>query len=109
MSADARLYLLTPALSAAELQVFAPRFAAAMAAGDRPRARGRLAGGAHPKRGVGPLFEIAAAHDAALLIEDDARLAVRLGVDGVHVDGSKVAEAAESLKSRGIVGAGGLK
>lgn len=109
MSADARLYLLTPALSVAELQIFAPRFAAAMAAGDVASALVRLARGADPKRVVGPLIEIAAAHDAALLIEDDARLAVRLGVDGVHVEASKVAEATESLKSRGIVGAGGLK
>ena len=106
---DPRLYLITPALNAAELGAFAPRFAEALAAGDVASALVRLAPAADARRIVGALMEIATAHDVALLIEHDARLAARLGVDGVHVDVGDVVEAVESLKSERIVGAGGLK
>jgi len=106
---DARLYLITPALNAADLAAFAPRFAEALGAGDVASVLVRLAPAADARRIVGALLEIAAAHDAALLIEHDARLAARLGADGVHVEAAKVAEAVESLKSQRIVGAGGLK
>jgi thiamine-phosphate pyrophosphorylase len=106
---DARLYLLTPALSAAELDAFAPRFAEALAAGDVASVLVRLAPGADPRRVVAPLLEIAAARDAALLIEDDSRLAARLGADGVHVRGGEVADAVASLKGQRIVGAGSLR
>jgi len=109
MSSDARLYLLTPELSAADLVAFAPRLAAALAAGDVASVLVRLAPGADAKRIVGPLIEIAAAHDAASLIEGDARLAARLGADGVHVEIADVAAAVENFKSQRIVGAGGLK
>ena len=105
---NARLYLITPALSAADLAAFAPRFAEALGAGDVASVLVRLAPAADARRIVGPLLEIAAARDVALLIEHDARLAARLGADGVHVDGRQVAEAVESLKSQRIVGAGGL-
>jgi thiamine-phosphate pyrophosphorylase len=103
-----RLYLLTPALNADDLAAFAPRFAEALGAGDVASALVRLAPGAEARRVVGALLEIAAAHDVALLIEHDARLAARLGADGVHVEAGQVAEAVESLKSQRIVGAGGL-
>jgi thiamine-phosphate pyrophosphorylase len=106
---DARLYLITPALSAAGLAAFAPRFEEALAAGDVASVLARLAPAADARRIVGPLLEIAAAHGAALLIEQDARLAARLGADGVHVLADEVADAVESLKSQRIVGAGGLK
>lgn len=106
---DARLYLITPTLSAADLVSFAPRFAEALGAGDVASALARLAPAADARRVVVPLMEIAAARDVALLIEHDARLAARLGADGVHVEAGQVAEAVESLKSQRIVGAGGLK
>ena len=106
---DARLYLLTPPLSAADLAAFAPRLAEALGAGDVASVLVRLAPGAEARRIVGALLEITAAHDVALLIEHDARLAARLGADGVHVEADQVAEAVESLKSQRIVGAGGLK
>jgi thiamine-phosphate pyrophosphorylase len=106
---DARLYLLTPALGDADIDAFLPRFAAALAAGDVASALARLKPGADPKRVAAPLIEIAAAHDAALVVEGDARLAARLGADGAHVAGADVAEAARSLKPQRIVGAGGLK
>jgi thiamine-phosphate pyrophosphorylase len=106
---DPRLYLITPPLNAAALDAFARLFAEALGAGGVASVLVRLAEGAEAKRIVGPLLEIAAAHDVALLIEHDTRLAARLGVDGVHVDVEAVGEAAESFKSQRIVGAGGLK
>ena len=107
--ANPRLFLLTPALSAADIDAFAPRFAETLAAGDVASVLVRLAPGADPKRIVSALFDLAAARDAALLVEDDARLAVRLGVDGVHVALSEAADAVASFKGQRIVGAGGLK
>jgi thiamine-phosphate pyrophosphorylase len=106
---DARLYLVTPALSAADLDAFAPRFAEALGAGDVASVLVRLAEAGEAKRIVSPLLEIAARHDAALLIERDMRLAARLGADGVHVEAGQVAEAVESFKFQRIVGAGGLR
>jgi thiamine-phosphate pyrophosphorylase len=51
------------------------------------------------------------AADCALLIENDARLAVRLMVDGVHVEsvGAELDRALESLRPKRIVGAGALR
>ena len=106
MPSDPRLYLLTPALSVADLDRFAPRFAAALEVGDVASVLVRFAAAADAKRIVAPLLDICAANDAALLVEGDARLAARLGVDGVHVGAGEVAAAVESL--RRIVGAGGL-
>jgi thiamine-phosphate pyrophosphorylase len=106
-----RLYLITPPLSGADVDLFAPRLAAALAAGDVASLLVRLAPGAEgeAKRIVAPLLEVAAAREAALLIENDARLAARLGADGVHVGLADVAEAVAAFKSQRIVGAGGLR
>jgi thiamine-phosphate pyrophosphorylase len=101
-----RLYLLTPPLMGTE--TFAPRLAAALGAGEVASVLVRLAADSDPKRAVTPLLEIAAAHDAALLIGGDARLAARLGADGVHVDATAVADAIASCHPQRIVGAGGL-
>jgi thiamine-phosphate pyrophosphorylase len=106
---DARLYLITPALAAADLAAFGPRFAAALEAGDVASALLRFSPGADARRVAAPLMEIAAAHDVALLIEGDARLAARLGLDGVHVAGAEVADAVECFKGQRIVGAGALR
>ena len=106
---DARLYLISPALGAADLAAFAPRFEAALSAGDVASVLLRLAPGADAKRVVPPLLEIAAAHDSALLLEDDARLAARLGADGVHLAVADVADAVASFKGERIVGAGRLR
>jgi thiamine-phosphate pyrophosphorylase len=104
---NARLYLITPPLGAEP--DFAARFADALGAGDVASAQVRLAPGADAKRVVAPLLEIASARDVALLLEGDARLAARLGADGVHVFGREVADAVASFKGARIVGAGGLK
>jgi thiamine-phosphate pyrophosphorylase len=108
MSSETRLYLLTPELSAADLDAFAPRLAAALKAGDVASVLLRFLPGADSKRIAGRLFEIAAARDAALLIEGDVRLVARLGADGVHVEARDVADAVESFKGERIVGAGSL-
>jgi thiamine-phosphate pyrophosphorylase len=106
---DVRLYLFTPPLAPAALDAFAPRLAAALASGDVASVLARAARGAELKPLIGRLSEIIAPRDAALLIEGDPRLAARLGVDGVHVEGAEaVAEALASLKGERIVGAGGL-
>jgi thiamine-phosphate pyrophosphorylase len=101
-----RLYLITPAL--ADASAFAPKLEAALDAGDVASLLVRLAAGADPKRVVAPLLDIAAARDVALLIEDDPRLAARLGADGVHVSFDAVAEPVASFKGQRIVGAGGV-
>jgi thiamine-phosphate pyrophosphorylase len=106
---DTRLYLITPALSDADLAAFAPRFEAALAAGDIASVLLRLETGADARRIVTTLLEIAAAHDSALLLEDDARLAARLGADGVHLAVADVADAVASFKGERIVGAGRLR
>lgn len=110
MAESARLYLITPKLSAAE--PFLPLLEAALAAADiacvliRPadgdeRALKALAGGLAPR--------IQAAGAAALIL-GEARLAARLGLDGVHVEGGGEAldAALESLKPDRIVGVGGV-
>ena len=108
-----RLYLITPPLSGADLAAFAPRFAEALGAGDVASALVRIAPAAQgeAKRILQPLVELATARDVAALIESDARLAPRVGADGVHVlgIGEKLAEALASLHPARIVGAGGLR
>ena len=108
---DVRLYLITPPLRLPEVDAFAPRFAAALSAGDVASALARLAPGADgdAKRIVARLLEVTMPRDVALLVENDARLAARAGADGVHVAADALAEALESLRSERIVGAGGLR
>jgi len=110
-AAACRLYLITPPLRLADLDDFAPRFVAALRAGDVASALARLAPGAEgdAKRIVGRLAEISNAADVALLVERDARLAARAGADGAHVDGEQVAEAVASLHPDRIAGAGHLR
>jgi thiamine-phosphate pyrophosphorylase len=113
MPAPCRLYLMTPPLRLADLDAFAPRFAAVLAAGDVASALARIApgSGGDAKRIVTRLAEISAAADVALLIANDARLAPRAGADGVHVAGAgaELTQALASLKPERIVGAGELR
>lgn len=58
------------------------------------------------------LIQIGQAAGAAVLLQDDADLARRLGADGVHVTsgGTKAIRAAvEALKPQGIVGVGNIR
>lgn len=107
------LYLITPPLTAAELEAFAPRFAAALAAGDVVSALARVAVGSEgdAKRIAQRLVEVASPHNVALLVENDIRLAARAGADGAHVQGAgdDLADALASLQPDRIVGVGGLR
>ena len=88
MTSHCRLYLITPPLAVADVEAFAPRFQAVLKGGDVASALVRLAPGvaeADAKRVVARLLEIAAPADVALLVDRDARLAARVGADGVHV------------------------
>jgi thiamine-phosphate pyrophosphorylase len=113
MTAACRLYLFTPKLALADLEAFAPRFAAALVAGDVASALARLAPGAEgdAKRIVARLVEAATAANVALLVENDARLAARAGADGAHIAGAgaEMQQALTSLKSERIVGVGQLR
>jgi thiamine-phosphate pyrophosphorylase len=107
------LYLITPLLTAADAGEFAKTFAQAVEAAPIASALVRLAPGseAHAKAIVTPLLRPARDADCALLIENDTRLAARLGADGVHVAGAgeDLVEAIKSLKPERIVGAGSLR
>ena len=106
------LYLVTPHLSAADATVFGKIFAEALEAAPVACALVRLAPGSEPHAEaiMTPLLRPARAADCALLIENDARSAARLGVDGVHVAGDEadLAAAIKRLKPERIVGAGSL-
>jgi thiamine-phosphate pyrophosphorylase len=107
------LTLVTPRLSAANAAGFAGTFAEVLGAAPFASALVRLAPGAggDAKAIVGPLLRAAMKADCALILENDPRLAARLGADGVHVAGAGEAldDALESLKPERIVGAGSLR
>jgi thiamine-phosphate pyrophosphorylase len=107
------LYLITPALSGANAGVFLKTFSDVLAAARAASALVKFGPGAEveAKTIAAPLLRAAVAADCALILENDPRLAARLGADGVHVAGSGEAldEALESLKPERIVGAGGLR
>ena len=107
------LYLVTPRLSTANAAHFANTFAEVLAAAPVASALVRLAPGVtgEAKTIVGPLIAAAVAADCALILENEARLAARLGADGVHVAGAGEAldEALGSLKPERIVGVGSLR
>jgi thiamine-phosphate pyrophosphorylase len=106
------LYLITPPLSAADADAFAGVFAEVLHAAPIACALVRLAPGQETdaKAIVTPILRAAVTANCALLIENDARLAARLGADGVHLTGSSadLVAAIESLKPNRIVGAGSL-
>ncbi len=109
-----RLYLLTPRLTLADAR--AVRAALRRGRQGRRARRARSCGsrtGAEgdAKRIVAPLVEIAVANDVALLIENDARLAPRLGADGAHIlgAGAEMTAALDSLHPDRIVGVGNLR
>jgi thiamine-phosphate pyrophosphorylase len=106
------LYLITPVLSAADADAFGKIFAETLEVAPIACALVRFAPGseAHAKAIVAPLLPSAKDADCALLIENDARLAARLGADGAHVAGvgENLVKAIESLKPERIVGAGSM-
>jgi thiamine-phosphate pyrophosphorylase len=108
-----RLYLITPPLGLDDLAAFAPRFAAALAAGDVASALVRVAPEAQgdARRIKERMVEAAARYEAAILVEGEPRLAARIGADGAHVTGTgePLADALASLHPARIVGVGGLR
>jgi thiamine-phosphate pyrophosphorylase len=84
------LYLVTPFLSAAGADAFVRIFVRALEAAPIACALVRLAPGSEPHAEaiVAPLLRPARDAGCALLIENDARSAARLGADGVHVAGA---------------------
>jgi thiamine-phosphate pyrophosphorylase len=108
-----KLYLLTPPLSVADLDNFALNLATGLDAGEVACVLARLARGAEgdAKKIVTRLVEIAASRGAALLVDNDPRLAAKVGADGAHMAGDGIAlkEALASLKPERIVGAGLLR
>ena len=107
------LYLVTPPLSAADAAAFAGIFAHALEAAPVACALVRLSpgSGADAEAVAAPLLRRARGADCALLIENDAPLAARLDLDGVHVAGAgaDLAAAVKRLKPERIVGAGSLR
>jgi thiamine-phosphate pyrophosphorylase len=105
-----RLYLITPPVADAEN--FAPALEAALGAGDVACVLLRFAPPDENSRKkiVRRLAPLVQDSGAALLLPDDAQLAVRAGADGVHVTapGEKLEAALESLKPERIVGIGCL-
>jgi thiamine-phosphate pyrophosphorylase len=108
-----RLYLLTPPLREAGLEDFAATLGAALAAGGVACVLVRIAPDAEgdARKILGRLLPIASEAGAALLIDNDPRLAARVGADGAHISGAGEAlgEALASLKPERIVGAGLLR
>jgi thiamine-phosphate pyrophosphorylase len=108
-----KLYLLTPPLRVTDLDDFASTLAAGLAGGGVACVLARLAPGAEgdARKIVTRLVEIAAKSGAALLVDNDARLAARIGADGAHMTGggAELNEALASLKPDRIVGAGLLR
>ena len=106
------LYLVTPPLSAVGAEAFGRIFAEALEAAPIACVLVRFAPGSetHAEAIVAPLLRPAMNTGSALLIEHDARLAARLGADGVHVAGAgdDLSAAIKRLKPDRIVGAGSL-
>jgi thiamine-phosphate pyrophosphorylase len=108
------LYLITPPLSPAGADAFGQTFAEALeAAAPVACALIRLAPSSdtHAEAIVAPVLRPAMNAGCALLIENDALLAARLGADGVHVAGAgeDLRAALRRLKPDRIVGAGFLR
>jgi thiamine-phosphate pyrophosphorylase len=106
------LYLVTPLLSAADADAFVKIFAEALRAAPIACALVRLAADAqNDAEALARFVRVAQGADCALLIENDARLAARLGADGVHVAGAgaDLDAAVKRLKPERIVGAGSLR
>lgn len=106
-----RIVLIVPAGATAE--TFAPRLREAVAGGDvasliLPRPEG---GEAAFQAFAEAIVPIAQAAGVAALIEEDTRIAGRVGADGVHLEtkASALLEAVERLQERWVVGAGGAR
>lgn len=102
----ARLYLVTP--PAPDLSTFPGQLELALDAGDVAAV---LIAGHSEEHELTPVAEtlvpLIQEHGAAALLQDQSRVATRVGADGVHVTGglSELEDAVKRLKPRMIVGA----
>ena len=107
VSADCRLYLITPP-RLPDLQAFARTLESALAAGDVAALQLRLKDveDAVIADAVRVLHPITQAHGVALILNDRPDLAARLGCDGVHIgqDDAPYAEARRLMGPDKIVG-----
>jgi thiamine-phosphate pyrophosphorylase len=103
-----RLYLILPPIT--DAAQFKPVLAAALAAGDVACVLLRGTAQVDIKAIAQAILPVVQQREAAFLVEDDPRLAARLGADGVHVPyGPEAIESAvSSLGGDAIVGAGSL-
>jgi thiamine-phosphate pyrophosphorylase len=112
-SPNCSLYLITPILTVASARAFASKLARVLDAAPVACALLRMTPEAHADACeiVSPIFEACVAAGCALLIENDARLAVRIGLDGVHVSGAggDLGDALKVLRPQRIVGAGSVR
>jgi thiamine-phosphate pyrophosphorylase len=110
---NSRLYLLTPPLDEADLSHFPALLGEVLSAGDVACVLARLASGTDgaAKKIVARLAEVVARSKAALLADNDYRLAISAGADGAHIHGvgEALAQAIKGLKPERIVGAGLLR
>jgi thiamine-phosphate pyrophosphorylase len=110
---SSQIYLLTPLLREADLSDFASTLASVLGGGEVACVLARLAPDAEgdAKKIVTRLVEIAANAGAAMLVDNDPRLAARIGADGAHMTsgGAALSEALASLKPERIVGVGLLR
>jgi len=106
-----RVVLIAPQTN--DPKAFAARLAAALAAGD-------VASLILPAYDLGEaafqelaeaVVPVAQAHNVAVMIAGDSRIAARTHADGVHVDGNRAAlnDAIDRLQDKMMVGAGGAK
>lgn len=103
---DCRLYLITP--PKLDLDGFVPALNAALAAGDVAalQLRWKTATVEQVEAAVAAIAPLTRRHGVALIMNDDAALAARLGCDGVHLgqtDGS-VAQARRLLGKDAMIG-----
>jgi len=102
---DCRICLVTP--PAFEPAAFASLLARVLDAGDVASLRLRMpgAGDDDVARAADALVRVTHRADIALLLDGDAALARRLGLDGVHVPADRVAAARAAFGEAGSVGA----
>ena len=112
-AAARRLYLISPFVDAQGLEAFAATLTAVLPDGGVASLLLRIAPEAQSdaKKIVQRLLPLAVSAEVALLLENDARLAARVGADGVHSakGPGELAQALSSLKPERIVGAGLLR
>lgn len=103
-----RLYLILPPVT--DAAAFKPLLSSALAGADVACVLMRQTRQGDMKADAQTLMPLVQERDAAFLVEGDARLAARIGADGVHVTytAEGIEDAVSSLGADAIVGAGAI-